>query len=134
MAVLRRAFAAFTGLMMFGLVVTESGFVCAMPEMAAMSGAHAPAAPAGDAHGDMAGMSMPAESEGGPASDGEEAPCRFPWAPSGCRDMAPCAPATLVVAAWRPAPTPPGHDALAAGRVLLPASIDRPPEPPPPRA
>src|SRR5687767_6421878 len=132
MTLRRRAFAAFTGIMMLGLVATESGFACAMPEMPAMASMDGAAGAAGAAgmH-DMAGMTMPAEDA--PATE-EETPCRFPWAPSGCRDMAPCAPATLAVAAWRPAANAPAHDVLAAGRVLAPASIDRPPEPPPPRA
>lgn len=115
MAAARRLAALVVGVMMLALVLVESGFACAMPEMA-----------------EMPEMAMPDGTA--PAPDDTESPCRFPWAPSGCRDMAPCAPAALVVATWQPQGRAPAHHAWWASPVLAPPSFDTPPEPPPPRA
>jgi hypothetical protein len=130
----RRVVALLTGVMMLALVLTESGFACAMPSMAASS----EAAAAGSAMSDMGGMRSMAggrESADAPqSSHRDEAPCRFPWAPTGCQDAAPCGPAALVVAAWRPEVYGPERDVQRTATVLAPPSFDTPPEPPPPRA
>src|SRR5688572_16197350 len=114
MAVLRRLTALVTLLVTLLLVLTESGFACSGESMAAMDMTAAASGGAGGttSMADMPGMpgmpdmpGMPAASpdEAPSGDDGEgtpkEAPCRFPWAPAGCRDMAPCAPATLAVVA-----------------------------------
>ena len=135
MAVLRRMIALLSGLTMLVLFLAESGFACAMPDMAEMGGAVAARHDGGMADmADMAGMQMPASDA--PTSDRQpdDVPCRFPWAPSGCRDMAPCAPATVAVAAWQPVASPWAHAAVSGGAVSAPATVDLPPEPPPPRA
>ncbi|GLC27781.1 hypothetical protein [Roseisolibacter agri] len=140
MAVLRRATALLTGLAILVLFFAESGFACAMPDVTGMGGASVVTA-----HADMAGMagmddmagmdmSMPSTEESQPTQPPADTPCRFPWAPAGCRDMAPCGPATLAVAAWVPSTRTPVHDPLAGDAVIAPASVDTPPEPPPPRA
>ena len=143
MAVLRRLTALVTLLVTLLLVLTESGFACAGASMAAMDMTVATGG-GGAAMADMPGMpGMPGMPAASPADAGtggdeppapEEAPCRFPWAPMGCRDMAPCAPATLTAVAWTPRPHAPAAAMLATLAVIAPASIDTPPEPPPPRA
>lgn len=149
---LRRLAAFVSGLMMLVLVLAESGFACAMPDMRssvsagpearAMSGRAGMAEMAGMTEmagmagmADVAGMSDVASSGRiAPVQGRDGAPCRFPWAPSGCRDMAPCAPAALTVAAWHAAAGGRVHDVQRAPAVLAPPSFGAPPEPPPPRA
>lgn len=106
------------------LLVT-SGFVCSVPgdasQMAQMPGM------------DMGGMSMPHA----PAEEGAETPtssCEFPWAPSGCVSMAPCAP--TAVAAQSVGLTEVSSPALrvASASPLAPPSETIAPELPPPRA
>jgi hypothetical protein len=132
---LHRLAALFTGAMMFVLVLAESGFACAMPDMAssARTGAEASAMAAMAGMSDMAGMPDMTAS-GSTAPEQDEAPCRFPWAPSGCRDMAPCAPAALTVASWQPEGRARVHDVQRAAAVLAPPSFGTAPELPPPRA
>jgi hypothetical protein len=135
MAPVRRLAALLVSCVMLVLLLVESGFACAMPDTTAMATADG---------GAMAGMpmDMPAAPERAPAgpSDGpsgrhsDDGSCRFPWAPSGCRDMAPCAPAALAVAAWLAPPAASAPAALAAARVTAPPSVIAPPELPPPRA
>jgi hypothetical protein len=129
MVLLRRLTAVATLLVTFLLVLTESGFACsgaAMPGMGLAASA--------SSGNDMAGMGAMADHERAPDRAPDRAPCRFPWAPSGCRDMAPCAPAALAVLAALPAADAPPPDAVRAAPVTAPASIEAPPEPPPPRA
>ena len=126
MIVLRRLTALVTMLVTLVLVLAESGFACSRDEMAGMR-ASATVEDTVAANG-MAGMPMP------PTPVPHPKPCRFPWAPNGCRDMAPCAPAALAVAALMPIPAAPVPDALVTARVTVPPSVETPPEPPPPRA
>jgi hypothetical protein len=128
MAVLRRLTALVTMLVTLVLVLAESGFACSTGDMAGM---RMGAASGSAARSDMAGMPMPGGDHGRAP---EQTPCRFPWAPAGCRDMAPCAPAALAVAAAPAAAPMPAHDAVVRVRVSAPRSIETPPEPPPPRA
>lgn len=129
-----------SGVMMLVLLLAESGFACTMPDMA--SSARAGAGMSAMAHmPGMTGMVGMAEMARITAPDGtaptegqDEAPCRFPWAPSGCRDMAPCAPAALTVAAWRGEGGARVHEVQRAAAVLVPLSFGTPPELPPPRA
>jgi hypothetical protein len=137
MVVLRRLTALVTMLVTLVLVLAESGFACSSDDMAGM---RADATGGSAAMGDMAGMPMPGMS-GAPATPSHDhgrgpaqAPCRFPWAPAGCRDMAPCAPAALAVAAPVASEPMPAHDAVVQVRVSAPRSVETPPEPPPPRA
>jgi hypothetical protein len=137
MVALRRLTALVTMLVTLVLVLAESGFACSTGDMAGM---RASVARGSAATADMAGMPMPGVSDSTTAPNGdhgrapEQAPCRFPWAPAGCRDMAPCAPAALAVAASPTAEPMPAHDAVVAVRVSAPRSVETPPEPPPPRA
>lgn len=122
-------------LLFLQLQLVEGGYVCQQPAGARPT----PSAMVGMAMGagSMSAAGDPAAATAAPARHGDDQmPCRFPWAPSGCRDMAPCAPAALpsvVVTALAPAATP----VRAADPVLVaaaPASLSRPPELPPPRA
>ena len=148
MPALRRLAALVTMLVTLLLVLTESGYACSGASMAGMagmgatsrSGAGAPtAAASADPMASMPGMpGMPAahqsETQTGPQGAPDQGPCRFPWAPDGCRDMAPCAPAALAVATATPLPPAHTPEARLTLRVAAPASLDTPPEPPPPRA
>jgi hypothetical protein len=130
MAVLRRLIAFATLLVTLLLVLTEAGFACADASMQDMAGS---ASAAG--MDDMPGMSRsgaPRNAAHDPAP--AQGPCRFPWAPSGCRDMAPCSPAALTVAAAMPPDPAPATEAIIVARVTAPVSVEMPPEPPPPRA
>lgn len=136
---LRRAVALFVSVFLLQLVLVEAGFACGMPASAAGHGAADP----------MAGMVMPGQATSNaaavPALDSpivaapapEPSPCHFPWAPDGCRDMAPCAPAAMPappgVAVATPTP-PVRHVRVHAGIVRTPPSVLTAPEPPPPRA
>ncbi|WP_284352588.1 hypothetical protein [Roseisolibacter agri] len=134
---LRRLAAFVSGVMMLVLLLAESGFACAMQEMVSSAGAGAGMSAMADMPGmaAMAEMADVAPPDGtAPAEGQDEAPCRFPWAPSGCRDMAPCAPAALTVAAWRAEGGARVHDVQRAAAVLAPPSFGTPPELPPPRA
>jgi hypothetical protein len=127
MGPVRRLVALLASCMMLVLLLVESGFACAMPDGGAT---------AGMAMATGMDMEMPAAPEHAPPA--QDAPadggdCHFPWAPAGCRDMAPCAPATLAVAAWVAPSAAPAHAALAAARVTAPPTAVAPPEPPPPR-
>lgn len=121
------------GLVLFlQLQLVGSGYVCQ-----SASGARAEAASMAGMTMRVPGLDAPAQSPSATHAPGrhDRAPCRFPWAPTGCRDMAPCAPAALpaAVAVLTPAAMP----ARVADPVLVaaaPASPSRPPELPPPRA
>lgn len=86
----------------------------------------------------MAGMSMP----GNPASptpasnqhDDSKAPCRFPWAPNGCQNMAPCAPSALTVPSAERLSLPNERVEIRALAALVPLAPSLAPELPPPRA
>jgi hypothetical protein len=133
MAMLRRATAAFVVLMLTHLVWVESGFACVMPAMDAPSAAvleSTSTAPMSDEGGcDQNAASSPTRSP-----SPEQPTCPFPWAPAGCHGMAPCAPPALA------ADTPASQRvwiapvARLAGAELVPASVVRAPELPPPRA
>lgn len=134
---LRRLAALFSGVMMLVLLLTESGFACAMPDMSssADAGAETSAMAGMDDMAGMPGMGDMAAPEGtAPAQSEDESPCRFPWAPSGCRDMAPCAPAALAEAAWQPEAAASDRGVQGARVVLTPPSFGTAPELPPPRA
>ena len=113
-----------------------SGFACDMTSPAggvAMAGMDM----AGDIAGmDMSGMDMTAttETQSGEEPEPQHAPCDFPWAPEGCRSMAPCAPVALASIAdpLRASDTIPV--AVTALVVLTPPSNDLLPGLPPPRA
>ena len=130
---LKRAVGTLLTLVLFQLVLVESGYACLMPN-------------AGSANAPMAGMVMPGmamtgmampDGAGEPAttqSEQERAPCQFPWAPAGCQAMAPCAPSALTVASATIASFTPARVALPQLVVLAPPPIARAPELPPPRA
>ena len=131
---LRRLAVLLSGVMMLVLVLAESGFACATPDMMAPTPAGVRASAMAGME-EMAGMTdMPASPDGAPSQRDGEAPCRFPWAPSGCRDMAPCAPAALAVTAWQPEASARGRGVQRARAVLTPPSFGTAPELPPPRA
>jgi hypothetical protein len=120
-----RPVAVLLTLVLLQLVLVESGYACRMSS--------------NDQSRDssMAGMQMAGSSPESPApaeQHQQQAPCRFPWAPSGCQSMVPCAPSALaIVATAETEPAPPR--AAAPELVLLaPLSLDRAPELPPPRA
>ncbi len=108
------------------LVLVESGYACQVRMVG------------GSMDTAMAGMSMP----GHPASpqpaskrhDVPQEPCRFPWAPNGCQNMAPCAPSALTVPSAEN--LSPLHERveLRALAVLVPLAPSLAPELPPPRA
>lgn len=136
---LRRVVALIVSAFLLQLVFVGAGFACGTSATAAGHGAT----------GSMAGMVMPgqapssastAEAPDGavaPAPASEPSPCHFPWAPNGCRDMAPCAPAAMPtppVGETAPAAPPILHARVRAGMVRTPPSVLTAPEPPPPRA
>lgn len=141
---LRRAVALLVSVFLLQLVLVESGFACGLPSTAGGDGVAVPMA--GMA---MPGMAMPGQAvsdappSGAPDGAGatapapEPSPCHFPWAPDGCRDMAPCAPAAMPtppVGEAAPSSLPLLHGRVHAGIVRTPPSILTAPEPPPPRA
>src|SRR5207244_12995989 len=79
---------------------------------------------------DMPGMAAP---ERGSSTDEQKMPCKFPWAPDGCRPMTPCAP--LALACADPVLVQPNVLAVPPERliVLTPPSAVRAPDCPPPR-
>ena len=133
MVMLRRATAAFVVLMLTHLVWVESGFACVMPAMDAprpVAAESMPAAPM--AYTDDCDQNA-ASSPSRPPSP-EQPPCPFPWAPAGCHGMAPCAPPALAADAQAPQRVWIAPVARPASAVLVPASVVRAPELPPPRA
>ena len=120
----RRIVALLVTLLFAHTMGVGSGFACVMPAMADPSAAA------------MAGMDMSgmAEQQSGDAPSKERAPCDFPWAPDGCELMAPCGP--LAIASLAQVPQPAAVVPALAGQraVLMPPSMTRAPELPPPRA
>ena len=115
-------------LVLFQLVLVESGYACVMPAT-------------GSGGAEMAGMRMAGmDMSGGagpssPAQSGREpAPCQFPWAPAGCQGMSPCAPSALTVASAPMASFTPPRVAVPQLVMLAPPPLARAPELPPPRA
>jgi hypothetical protein len=116
-------------IVLFQLVLVESGYACQLPATGAMSDAG------------MAGMPMPAEQSHAPSAptqqdphDQQHSPCQFPWAPNGCQTMAPCSPAAMTVPLATTVSPAPARIALLPLELLQPASPSRAPELPPPRA
>lgn len=120
--------------------LATSGFVCVGPDatshMAAMSM---------DMTGmDMSGMDMrgtaperPADSRAPGAAHLSEAPpveCDFPWAPAGCRSMAPCGPVADAASRVSLTAVRPAVFRISSASPLQPPSETIAPELPPPRA
>lgn len=130
----RSAVAFLTNLLLVHVMWIGTGSACVMPSMV-------------ESHGSMAGMNMSTGAEmpgmdlttsaGADAAqtpDQQHAPCRFPWAPTGCESMTPCAPVAIGSTQQVLRETiEPGAD-VATLRVLMPPSRGHAPEPPPPRA
>ena len=119
-----RTFGVLLGLVFLQLVLVESGFACRMP---------------GDMTGGRSDAAMPMPMNAGvpssPTHSGDHAPpCRFPWAPDGCQSMAPCSPAAVAAPPVGGRPVAMPAEAPLRLAVITPASLIRPPEPPPPRA
>ena len=112
--------------------LVTSGFVCSGAEAAS----HMPDMPGMDMSHMIAGQ----QADGGSANTSggaqETVPpsCEFPWAPSGCTSMAPCAPAAVAVHRVSLPPLSPGVLAVASASPLQPPSETIAPELPPPRA
>ena len=129
----RRITAVFVALLLANLTRVGSGFACVMPGPAqpltsdiAMSTTEAPS-------DDMASMPGMAAPQHGSSTDQQNTPCKFPWAPDGCRLMTPCAPlalASLDVGVVLRSVLPPQPERLV---VLTPPSAVRAPDRPPPR-
>jgi hypothetical protein len=134
MAVLRRLTALVTLVATLLLVLTESGFACPGDAMASMAGMDATAPSMAGMPGMGGTPSTPSATRTGDGGAPEQSPCRLPWAPDGCRDMAPCAPAALAVATAAPTASASVPEARTDRRVTAPASVDTPPDSPPPRA
>ena len=121
---LARPIAVILSLVLLQLVLVESGYACRGPA----------AGPASD----MAGMQMPGNTEHSPSAptqqDQQDGSCRFPWAPTGCQAMAPCAPSALTVATANVASAPSERNALEPLIMLAPPAVNSAPELPPPRA
>ena len=121
---LARPIAFLLTLVLLQLVLVESGYACR--------------APAGGSMSEMAGMQMPAgpdHSSSAPRQqDHQDTPCRFPWAPTGCQTMAPCAPAALAVASADVVSGPQERTSPESLIVLAPPALTSAPELPPPRA
>jgi hypothetical protein len=116
-------------IVLFQLVLVESGYACQLPANGTMS------------DGGMAGMPMPAEQSHAPSAptppdqhDQQHSPCQFPWAPNGCQTMAPCSPAAMTAPLATTVSLAPARIALLPLELLQPASPSRAPELPPPRA
>lgn len=60
--------------------------------------------------------------------------CQFPWGPTGCHTMTPCAPATMAGQPITYAASPMSAVSVEVGRSIAPPSLTRLPELPPPRA
>lgn len=112
--------------------LVTSGFVCVSPE----SGSHM---------ADMPGMDMSSmhverqtsdNSDQASAGAQETAPpsCEFPWAPSGCVSMAPCAPVAVATQPVSLVALSPPVPYIASASPLQPPSETIAPELPPPRA
>ncbi len=117
----RRPVAVFMLLVLFQLMLVVGGYACVMRESGA-AGAVA-----------MAGMTMPGGDEGATPDRGNR-PCEFPWAPSGCNAMAPCAPTAITVASVTALQAQRVPEVRMTLELLEPTSISRAPELPPPRA
>lgn len=86
----------------------------------------------------MSGMGMDDGSGGASAPAGvpadRHAPCRIPWSPDGCQSLTPCLPLAMTA----PAQALRGNDAhpvaIRTLTTIMPPSLRRAPEPPPPRA
>lgn len=112
--------------------LVASGFVCSSADAAS---------PMADMPGmDMSSMIAQQPADGGSAhapggaSETVPPPCEFPWAPSGCVSMAPCAPAGIAVERVSPAALSPEVLDVASASPLQPPSETIAPELPPPRA
>src|SRR5579862_4534916 len=114
----RRIVAALSAVFVLQLVFVGSGYAC----------------PRSDAGGSMADMGMAMAHGGQPASPHHQTPCRFPWAPDGCRNMVPCAPAAIATPAQAVVDLPPLVASVPVLSVVTPPSVNSPPELPPPRA
>jgi hypothetical protein len=121
----RRPIAILMSLVLAQLMLVLGGYACVMRGSGAAMTASMP------------GMSMPVTVEIAPTgtSNGNQAPCEFPWAPGACQGMAPCAPAALIVASTAPdvAGKRVPESALTL-ELIAPASLSLAPELPPPRA
>ena len=131
----RRITALFAVLLLANLIRVGSGFACVMPMSTDAMGsmdddAAATSNVAAGGMADMPGMAAPAR-DANPAH--QEMPCKFPWAPDGCRLMTPCAP--LALASVDPVLVQPNVLAVQPERliVLTPHSAVRAPDRPPPR-
>jgi hypothetical protein len=118
----RRVVAALSAVFVLQLVFIESGYACARSD-------------ARGSMADMGMMGMTTKANGGaPASTDHRSPCRFPWAPDGCQNMVPCAPAAITAPAHGVVDVPPVAQAIPVLSVVTPPSATSPPELPPPRA
>ena len=122
---LARPFGILLTLVLLQLVLVESGYACRSTSMV------------GDGAAAMADMGMRASADHArtaPQHDQPQSPCRFPWTPNGCQTMAPCSPAVLTVARTPSLAIAPELAMLPLFAPLMPPSLSRAPELPPPRA
>jgi hypothetical protein len=115
----RRIVAALSAALVLQLVFVGGGYAC----------------PGSDARGSMTDMGMATMAHGGqPASTHHRTPCPFPWAPDGCQNMVPCAPAAIAAPTRGVVDLPPIVAPVPVMSVVMPPSVIAPPELPPPRA
>jgi hypothetical protein len=116
-----RAVAATLLLSLCNMVFVGSGFGCARPSSTSSMS--------------MAEMSMAGTVTGSEQHhDRQRGGCQPPWAPGGCRTMAPCAPVALKSGALTLVANAATPEATPVFTVIAPRSISRAPELPPPRA
>jgi hypothetical protein len=107
----RRVLAALSAALVLQLVFVGSGYACSRS----------------DGRASMADMGMG-------STDQHHVPCRFPWAPDGCQNMVPCAPAAIAVPTNGVLDLQPLVAPVLVLSVVTPPSVNSPPELPPPRA
>lgn len=129
----RRSTAILVAILLANLTRVGSGFACVMPGPAQHSTSEAAMSTTETPSDDMANMPGMDAPQHGSSSDEQNTPCKFPWAPDGCRLMTPCAPlalASLDVGVVQRSVLPPQPELLV---VLTPPSAVRAPDRPPPR-
>ena|SRR5437773_7553332 len=129
----RRITAVFVALLLANLTRVGSGFACVMSGPAQPSTSEVAISTTEAPSDDMANMSGMAAPQHGSSTDEQNLPCKFPWAPDGCRLMTPCAPlalASLDIGVVLPNVLPAQPERLV---VLIPPSAVRAPDRPPPR-
>lgn len=128
---LRRATGLLLLLLLAQLTLVGSGYTCTAA-MASEAGSETGEMPGMPGMAGMSGESAPPNGEA-PATSPEDL-CTFPWAPTGCALMVPCAPHALSAHVSASVAAAARHDAAPAWRAAIPPSPILTPDPPPPRA